>query len=410
MSSNQSAYDVVVAGGGPVGLAFAASLARSAPHALSIAVVERQPMTALAAPAFDGREIALTHRSQHLLDRLGAWHHLPEGDTAPLRTAQVRNGEGRAALHFAPPDDGPDVLGRLVPNHRIRAAMHAVAAKTAGIDLLTDATVTALHDGAVATTVALADGRRLEARLLVAADSRLSPVRRMRGIGAARRDFGRSMMVCRVTHEAAHGASAVEWFGYGQTLAMLPLRGRMSSAVVTLPPPEIAALMAMDETACGAALTERAGGRLGRMHLASTRHAYPLVATYADRFAGRRFAAIGDAAVGMHPVTAHGFNFGLAGQDLLARSIAEAMRRGRDVADAGALVRYEREHRRATRPLYLATNATALLYTTDTPPARLLRDAVLACGALPPVRRAIVAHLMDRTAEALPPQAISAAR
>jgi 2-polyprenyl-6-methoxyphenol hydroxylase-like FAD-dependent oxidoreductase len=150
--------------------------------------------------------------------------------------------------------------------------------------------------------------------------------------------------------------------------------------------------MAMTPEAFGAEVTRRYAGRLGTMTLAGTRHLYPLVATYAHRFIGRRFALLGDAAVGMHPVTAHGFNFGLSGADILAGAI----RGGSDPGAVAGLFRYAGAHRRATLPLFVATNAVARLYSDDRAPARLARAALIGAGAvLAPVRRAIVAGLMD---------------
>jgi 2-polyprenyl-6-methoxyphenol hydroxylase-like FAD-dependent oxidoreductase len=143
-------------------------------------------------------------------------------------------------------------------------------------------------------------------------------------------------------------------------------------------------------------VTDRYDHLLGSMRLTGTRHAYPLVAAYASRFVAERFALVGDAAVGMHPVTAHGFNFGLIGQQTLAGLIAGAAAAGRDIGGAVLLRRYQAVHRRATRPLYLTTNTTALLFADDRLPARVLRDVVIRAGErLPPLRDAVVAKLMQ---------------
>jgi 2-polyprenyl-6-methoxyphenol hydroxylase-like FAD-dependent oxidoreductase len=195
-------------------------------------------------------------------------------------------------------------------------------------------------------------------------------------------------------HEFGHEQTAWEWFGFGQTLALLPLGERTASAVLTLPACEIQRLLAMDEAAFGAEITRRFDGRLGTMQPISSRHAYPLVGVYPRQFVGTRFALVGDAAVGMHPVTAHGFNFGLLGVDLLARRLREAHASGLDIANARDLAGYQRELRRATRPLYLATRAIARLYTSDSAPARLLRRAGIAFGArVLPFRRALAGAL-----------------
>lgn len=389
--------DVAIIGAGPAGLALACALEGSG---LRVTLLERSPEASIADPAFDGREIALTHRSQAILRALGAWDRIPAAEAAPLREAKVIDGATPFALRFAPGGDG-EPLGRLVPNHLIRRALFEVAAAGQDARLVAGRSVTGLALLPGGARVMLDGGEEVRAALVVAADSRFSETRRRAGIGAAMLDFGRTMIVARVAHEAPHGGVATEWFGHGQTIAMLPLNGEMSSVVLTLPPHLAERLMAMDAEAFGAEVTRRYEARLGAMRLVATRHAYPLVAVYAHRFAGRRLALLGDAAVGMHPVTAHGFNFGLSGAELLAAGIRAARR---DPGEGGALARYAAAHRRATLPLFLATNAVARLYSDDRAPARLARAALIGAGAaLAPVRRAIVAGLMDvRPARRMP--------
>ncbi|WP_439580366.1 5-demethoxyubiquinol-8 5-hydroxylase UbiM [Elioraea sp.] len=384
--------DVAIIGAGPAGLALAVALKGSG---LDVTLIERSPEASLAAPAFDGREIALTHRSQAILRDLGAWDRLTETEIAPLGEARVINGAFPLALRFAPPASG-EPLGRLVPNHAIRRVLFETVSGPVGTRLLAGCEVTDLALAAEAARLRLDSGEEIAARLVVAADSRFSAARRRAGIGAEMLDFGRSMIVCRMAHERPHDATATEWFGHRQTIAMLPLHGAASSAVLTLAPDEAARMLALDPESFGAEVARRYERRLGAMRLISTRHVYPLVAVYAHRFAGRRFALLGDAAVGMHPVTAHGFNFGLSGAVLLAAELRRAVARGIDPGASGALSYYASAHRRATLPLFLATNAVARLYGDHRAPARLARAALIGAGAaLPVVRRAIVARLMD---------------
>lgn len=389
-------FDVAVIGAGPAGLSFARSLAGSG---LSVALVEQQDRQRLADPGFDGREIALTHASRQLMERLGQWSRIPADEISPLCDARVMNGSSPFALTFAADAGGAGELGWLVPNHLIRRAAWEAVQGQQGLHIIDNATLTEVRTTDDGVTLALVNGERLSARLLVAADSRFSSTRRLLGIGARLRDFGKTMLVCRMRLERPHHHAAWEWFGYGRTMALLPLHGERAGAVLTLPPRRVEALLAMDEAAFGAAITECFEGRLGAMVQDGSRHAYPLVAAYAERFVGARCALIGDAAVGMHPVTAHGFNFGLQGQARLARAIVAAAAAGRDIGAPALLAGYERGHRRATRPLYEATNAIAALYTDDRLPARWLRDGALrAAGVMAPFRKAIAAHLTQRVA------------
>ncbi|MET0289716.1 MAG: hypothetical protein ABW178_08820 [Pseudoxanthomonas sp.] len=118
------------------------------------------------------------------------------------------------------------------------------------------------------------------------------------------------------------------------------------------------------------------------------------MAIYAQAFAGARFALVGDAAVGMHPVTAHGFNFVLQGQARLAAALKRALWSSPDPGARQPLQAYARAHRLATWPLYQATNAIATLYADDRRPTRVLRHAALRLAqGVAPFRRAIAAHL-----------------
>lgn len=382
--------DIAIVGAGPAGLCFARSLAGSG---LTVAIVERQPLAAIAAPAFDGREIALTHASRAILERLGLWDRFDPAEVSDLRDAKVIDGDAEEGLRVSAADGGSGQLGWLVPNHLIRRAAYALAATQPGVELLAGQGVRGVSREGDGVVLSLDGDRRIRARLLVAADSRFSQLRRMLGIGAHSRDHGKRMLVCRVAHERPHHHVAWEWFDYGQTLALLPLNGERASVVLTLPPQEMAAVEALDDAAFAADMQRRFRGRLGAMTTLGTRHVYPLVSVLAERFVAPRAALLGDAAVGMHPVTAHGFNLGLQGQATLAEAVLQAHRDGGDLGSDAVLASYQRRHRAAAWPMYAATRLVVRMFTDDEA-ARGLRGAILALShRLPPLRRAIAARL-----------------
>lgn len=396
--------DILISGAGPAGLCLARALSG---QGLRITVVEQQPLASIEQPAFDGREIALTQHSAHLMRELGLWDRIEALEPtafSPLRDARVLNGASPFAMVIGHGLSRHGELGWLVSNHWIRQAawdrVQDSQRRHGDIQLIAGDGVARVQIDSERACVTLGSGRELRTRLLVAADSRFSPTRRAVGIAADLHDFGRSMLVCAMTHDEPHHHAAWEWFDYGQTLALLPMNddpasGRpRSSVVLTLPATAIDPLMTLDAAAFGADMARRFAHRLGSMQLVSTRHAYPLVAVYPRRLVASRFACVGDAAVGMHPVTAHGFNFGLLSIDALARSVREAQARGRDIADARDLAAYESAHRRATRPLFLATQFITQLYTAEAPPVRALRDAALRLAdRITPFKRAIAASL-----------------
>jgi len=380
-------YDVIVIGAGPAGLAFARSLADTQ---LRVALLDRQPLDDLAKPAVDGRDIALTHLSLELLQGLGAWERIAADDISPLRAARVIDGESPYTLGFDNPGQEGDPLGFLVANHLIRKALFEVVAPLDRVDLITGVEATGVATDDSGARVTLSDGREINGSLLVGADTRFSETRRRMGIAAEMNDFGRVAIVCRMEHEQPHENVAWECFHYGRTLAILPMPGKASSVVITVPANQADAIMGMHEAAFNADIERRFEHRLGRMQLTGERYAYPLVAVHAKRFVAKRFALVGDAAVGMHPVTAHGFNLGLSGADILARQIRKAVRRGQDIGSPRVLEPYQTGHMLDTRPLFHGTNGVVRLFTDDSFPATLLRKAVLRLSNhLPPVKWAI---------------------
>jgi ubiquinone biosynthesis UbiH/UbiF/VisC/COQ6 family hydroxylase len=387
--------EVLIVGAGPAGLSMACALADAG---ISSCVLEANSLASLQDPAEDGREIALTHKGIAILQRLGQWQDLPAAEIAPLRRAHVFNGDSLDHLAFDAEGSGREVLGSLVANHWLRRVAYQGALKRQPlISIRADSRVAGIELGAQAASISLASGERLTAQLLIAADSRFSSIRRQAGIGAQMRDFGRSVIVCRITHSQANQGIALECFHYGHTLAILPLNGDCSSLVLTLPADRAAAMMAWDEAQFMQWVSTELRGRLGDIEPAGARHLYPLVATYAHRFAAQRLALVGDAAVGMHPVTAHGYNFGLYGLDSLASLLGPAKKKGQDLGDSALLEAYAAQHRRNTWAIYQGTNAVVKLFTDERPAARLLRRGVLQVAQhLPPLKAAISAQLTGR--------------
>jgi len=377
-------YDIIVIGAGPAGLSFARSLKTSG---LRILMLEKRPLVEIEEPEYDGRDLALTHLSRRNMLELGLWQRIPEENISFIREAKVLNGDSPVSLDFDVPSDKGLPLGYMISNHHIRQACYDAVKNLENVSIVAGQSVSDVKTNTNTARVTLEDGTEYTAGLVVAADSRFSETRRQVGIAADMRDFAHSAIVCRVTHEKVHHNVAWEIFQYGRTLAILPQHDKQSSVVITVPGNQVDEIMAMSDQDFANDLAQRFDYRLGEMELLSKRHAYPLIGVHAKRFYTQRFCCIGDAAVGMHPVTAHGYNLGLRGQATLARLIIAAKEQGRDIADPALLRRYEMIHMRATRPLYHGTNALVKLFTDDSVPSRVLRSGVIrASRMLPPVK------------------------
>ena len=387
--------DILVVGAGPAGLSFAAELAGSG---LKITLIEKSPLEILQNPPYDGREIALTHLSREIMQRLGMWDLIPKDEIYPLRDAKVLNGQSDYQLHFPQPTQArgepADCLGYLISNHNIRKAAYEVVSKLENVTILTGIGVKEVKTSEDEAQVILENGEVLSGRLLLAADSRFSQTRRQLGISSDMHDYSRTMFVCRMKHTLSNQHTAYECFHYGRTIALLPLEEHLTNTVITVDSDKADTIKKMSPEELAASVKEQLKGSLGDMELVSTIHNYPLVGMIAQRFYGKRSALIGDAAVGMHPVTAHGFNLGLSSADLLAKLILEAEQRGQDIGAASLLEKYSTKHMLHAQPIYHGTNMLLKLFTNETAPAKILRGLVLrASNNFPPLKKLITKQL-----------------
>ena len=386
-------YDVIIIGAGPAGLSFARTLEGSN---LKIALIEKSTLDEIKDPAEDGREIALTHLSVKLMKELGAWGRIDADSISPIKNAKVLNGDSSYSLDFTRPSKTMEALGYLIPNHLIRKAFYEEVATLENVEIIADTSVEDIHTNETAGTVTLSSGVVLSAPLLVSADSRFSGTRRQMGVGAHMQDFSRTAIVCRMEHEQSHQQTAFECFHYGKTMALLPMAGNLSSVVITISSQKSDALLNMSDEEFNAQIQQWFGDRLGKITLVGKRHPYPLVAVHADKFVSNRYAVVGDAAVGMHPVTAHGFNLGIRGADSLAREIKRVASQGKDFGALSVLKRYEKDHMHVTKFLYHGTNNIVGLFTKETIPAKFARNAVLRiANNFPPLKSMITNKLTE---------------
>ncbi len=386
-------YDIVVIGGGPAGLSFACSMAGLN---LNVLLVEKSTIESISKPKPDGREIALTHHSRKILVKLGVWALIDEVEVSPLIEAKVFDGGSDSLLNFDSKKSAIEALGYLVPNHLIRAALFERVSQADNVTILNELMVDGVSTTNTGAEVTLSNGKTVKSKLVVAADSRFSEIRRKMGIPSVMKDFSKVMITTRMSHEKAHNHIALEYFNYGHTLALLPLNGNVSSIVLTVPTDRLDEVLGLNEEKFNEMAADGFNGKLGQMKQIGDRHSYPLVGVYAHKFRATRFALIGDAAVGMHPVTAHGFNLGLRGQDLLSLSISRALNNGLDIGADSVLKEFERKQINLSRLMYFGTNGIVSLFTNDDVAIKQLRKLVLKfANSFPPVKALITQHLTE---------------
>ena len=391
-----TAADVLIVGGGMVGLSLAAALGGAG---LAVAVVDREDPGATLAAAYDGRASAIAYGSRRVLETAGVWQGMA-GEAEPILDIRVTDGASPLFLHFDHLEVGEEPMGHIVENRATRRALHERVGKIAGVKLHAPAELTGLETTVGAVEASLSNGARITAPLLVAADGRNSALRRGAGIAVTAWRYKQTGIVCTMGHQRPHRGIAHERFLASGPFAVLPMTddpeyGHRSSIVWTERTALAPAMMALDEQKFSAELAQRFGPWLGAVRVLGRRWSYPLALLNAERYFGDRLALVGDAAHAMHPIAGQGLNLGIRDVAALAEVLVEAKRLGLDLGSAGVLERYQRWRRFDAVVLLAATDVLNRLFSNDIAPVRLARDIGLAAvNRLGPARRFFMRHSM----------------
>jgi len=389
----ETRFDVVINGGGMVGLALASALSG---HGLRIAVLEAREPASWDPAVTDLRVSSITGASRRLLDRLGVWEAVEQRRVSPFDAIHAWDAGG-GAVHFQAADIGESWLGHIVENsllqqslfEHVRLACKDVTVycpgslEEGGMEemLLPDSA----RDG---LRLRLQDGRRLQARLLVAADGAESRVREQAGIAVHRHSYGQQGVVAVVGLEQHHGMVARQRFLPTGPLALLPLADGGCSIVWSVGDGQAAELLAMNDADFCWALTEASEAVLGPVQTVGPRKAFPLRAMHAERYIGERLALVGDAAHVIHPLAGQGVNLGLMDAAALAEVLVQAAGRGRDPGSLPTLRRYERWRRGDNMAMQRAMDGFNWLFSNTDPVRHVLRNVGFnLTDQLPPVKR-----------------------
>lgn len=355
---------------------------------------------ALESPPGDLRVYAFAPDNAALLDDLGVWRGVCEARAQPYRAMRVWDAAGGGEIVFDADAFGRRELGWIV-EHALLVDRLWAALPAAGVQLLCPEQVVALEQGDGDASIELASGRRLRARMVVAADGADSQLRRLAGIDTTTHDYGQRGLVAFVDSERPHQATCRQRFLPGGPLALLPFvgaddagrEGHRSSIVWTLPEAEAARLLGTDEAAFLRELEAASGATLGGLRLASKRVAFPLRRQLAQACVAGRVALVGDAAHVVHPLAGQGVNLGLRDVAALRAVLLAATARKVDIGAPSRLSRWARQRRSENALAAHAFDGLNRLFSSDAVTATLLRGPLLGlAGRLPPLTHALWRH------------------
>lgn len=366
-ATTQQHFDVVVVGGGPVGMTLALALAQSL-RGMRIALVDRRP---LSVPK-DNRASAIAAGVCRVFDALGVWSDM-EAQSQPITAMRITDsGTGDIArplfLQFEGEVAPGEAFAHMVPNQASQAAL--LNAMGDLVTVIAPAEIADWSEG----LLTLADGQMIASPLIVAADGAQSYLRHRAGIGTLGHTYDQTGLVATITHELPHKGVAYEHFRPSGPFASLPLKGNRSSLVWTETAENAQRLLAMDLATLAQEIEAVMGSSLGAVTLEDKLMGFPLRLQIAREFIGPRLALVGDAAHVVHPIAGQGLNLGLKDVAALAEVIVDAMRLGLDHGSEDVLARYQAWRRLDTTGMAIVTDGMNRLFSNDLAPVRAIRD------------------------------------
>ena len=389
-------YDIVIAGGGMIGTSLALALA---PLGLRVAVVEAVARQTVLQPSFDDRTTALSRSTQRMFEAMGLWGEIAAAST-PIRSIHVSD-QGRFGFsHIDAEEQGVEALGYVVINRVLGNVLQAALEHCADVDVHCPARIVGVDTDssrAMAVVETGAEQQTLTARLLVAADGANSAAREMMGISALKSDYGQYAIVGNLVPEKDIEYRAFERFTANGPLALLPMAGDRAGFIWTVSEDDAERVMGLDDAEFLSELQAMFGYRLGELSRVGKRACYPLMLSKAMRLTATRGVLVGNAAHGLHPVAAQGFNLGMRDVASLCDCIADTRTATGNVdpGDAELLQRYASWRRGEQRKLVQFTDGLVRLFGSSHRPLRTLRNiGMLGFDLVPGVRSLFAKHTM----------------
>ena len=372
---SDTSVEVVIIGGGPVGLTAAIALAGAG---VETALVAR------AAGAPDNRTTALLASSVTALDTLGVWQHCRDA-AAPLRVMRIIDDTARLLrapeVHFAAGEIGLDAFGCNIENRFLIAALDARARALPALTFIAD-DARAVAIAATGVTVELGPGAALSARLAIGADGHRSLCRSAAGIATDGRRYPQTALTFNLGHQRAHQDSSTEFHTPSGPFTLVPLPARRSSLVMVVDPGEAARIAALPAPELAREIERRSHSILGRMEPEPGRGTFPLATQTARRFAVARMALVGEAAHLLPPIGAQGLNLGLRDAATIGELVVATRRDGGDVGGSDLADRYDAARR---------SDVSSRAFAVDLLNRSLLSDFLPLQGA-----RGLGLYLMER--------------
>ena len=331
-------YDLVIVGGGIIGLTLAAALNDSG---LRILLIEARAQSASVAK---GQAYAIHMLSALIYQGIGIWDKIrPQIET--YNRVRLSDADYSGVVEFNTDDIGSQDLGYVAEHQALLYPLQEFVKESPNVTYLCPAEVISteyLKNIATVEVKIAGETCKIRSHLVVAADGGKSRIRQAAGIKTKGWKYWQSCIVAFVKPEKFHNNTAYEKFQSSGPFAILPLPGNRCRIVWTAPHDEAKELCALNDEQFLEQLQQRFGEQMGKLELLGERFVFQVQLMQSNRYVLNRLALIGDAAHKCHPVGGQGLNLGIRDAAALAQIIKEAHSTGQDIGNIKVLKSYER--------------------------------------------------------------------
>jgi len=378
-------FDVLIVGGGMVGLTTALAIRKNSP--LTVAIVDNQPLSELTLEA-DVRVSAVNTVSQQLFENLNVWQAIKNERVQPYQHMHIWDKLGYGKIDFNLNDlserEHNGQLGWIIENSVIRNALWHQAEQDPLITFFTQEKLNNIAMGDSEVFASFNEQAPITAKLVIGADGANSWVRKQMKMSLTFRDYDHHAIVATVKTPQGHDNTAWQVFSKTGPLAFLPLAlnnkgSDLCSIVWSTSPEEAKRLTQLTAQDFSKALTAAADGKLGNITLVSERYTYPLTMRFAQDFIKDRVVLVGDAAHTIHPLAGQGVNLGLLDASALAETLTASFQdnqsktSGNQWLSTVQLKQYQRWRKAEAAEMIAAMEAIKQVFTPQPAPIKLLR-------------------------------------
>jgi len=391
---NQSKhYDVIIVGGGMVGLTLACALGQ---QAFSVAVVEAyEPLDIQAGDDYELRVSAISKSSQQVFENINAWQGMLKRRASPYQHMHVWDATGDGKIHVDAADLGVDVLGHIIENRVVQFSLYEQCQQLRNVELFCPHQVKEIHYSEAQSEIILDDESCITTKLLVGADGANSKVRDVAGIVIDKSAYEQKGVVSVVKSTQFHKSTAWQRFLPTGPLAFLPLSDGRCSIVWSAENQRADELLAMDDETFCRELEQEFDYTLGKVESVGQRAAFPLIRRHANEYVKKGLALIGDAAHTIHPLAGQGVNLGILDAAALAETLVTARAKGQNIASITTLRKYERWRRADNSLMMYSMSGFKNLFSNEQSNLAFIRNAGLnLVNSMGPVKHKFMRHAM----------------